>query len=113
MEQARCGGADQTAAAGVVLVWNPTVQRLGIGEVLFHHGVEETLVEIRGCTLDLVLQHAARQDMSGAHSIDAALHESVVRIGDPLAGLDQEVNDLRKRNVEQRRSYGALWRRRT
>jgi len=100
-------GADEAAPAGVVLVGHPLVQRLGIGEVLLHHGVEQPLVEIGGRTLDLVFKRTARQDMSGAHAIEAALHERIVRIGDPLTGLDQKVDDFRQRNIEQRRHFGA------
>ena len=33
--------------------------------------------------------------------------KGLLRIGDPLAGLDQKVDDFRQRNVEQRRHLGA------
>jgi hypothetical protein len=34
--------------------------------------------------------------VGGGHAIDAFPHEGIVGIADPLAGLDEEINDFRE-----------------
>src|SRR6516165_9483744 len=101
MYQTRRESAHEATPAGVVLMRDPAIESLGVGEILPDHRVEQAFVEIGGGALDLVLQHPARQDVRRGHAIDAVLYERVVGIGDPLAGLHQEVDDFRQRHVQQ------------
>ena len=54
-----------------------------------------------------VLDHGAWQDMGSAHPLDAFLHVVVVLRHEPLPGLDEKVDNLGKRHVQQRRHFRA------
>ena len=107
MDQARGKGADKALAAGVVLLGNPFVERTRVGEILFDLRPQRALVEISGGMARRVGHHFARQNMRRAHPVDAFLHDVVLGIYDPLAGFDQEIDDLGQRHIEQRRQFGA------
>ena len=51
--------------------------------------------------------HLARQDVGGGGPLEALLHVLVVGREQALAGLDQEVDDLGRGHVEQRRHLAA------
>ena len=76
---------------------HPAVERPGIGEVLLELRREDALVEIGDGVLADRFEHAARQDVRRGHAVEAFLHVLVVGRHQPLAGLDQEVDDLRQR----------------
>ena len=86
---------------------NPLVERFGIGEVLLEHFGQHAPVEIVGCVKHLMLDHAARSEADFGHALNAGIDMWVLAVGQPLAGLDEEVDDLSCLDVEQRRQIGA------
>ena len=107
MDEARRKGADEAAAALVIGMRHPFIERLGVGEVLFNDFVQHLFVEVVGSVQHLVFDHAARGETDLGHPVDTGLDVFVVRVAHPLAGLDQEVDDFGERGVEQGRQLCA------
>ena len=107
MDEARGKGADETAAALVVGMRDPFVERLGVGEVLRDDFLQHLFVEVVRSMQHLVLDHRARREADFGHAVNAGLDMFIVRIAHPLSGFDEEVDDLGERSVEQRRKLGA------
>jgi hypothetical protein len=94
VDQPRREGPNEALAAGEILLRHPFVQRARIREVLLDLGHQPLPVERHRRIVRLIGDDLTRQDMRAAHPVDAFLENFVPWIANPLAGLDQEVDDL-------------------